>query len=207
MKTINIAATVPVTEAEGPGKRFAVWVQGCPMRCAGCCNPQYLPFESDQASVIAPTDLAAEILEHTNEIEGVTFIGGEPFSQAVGLAEVARIVRAGGLSVMIFSGFTKAELDDPSHNSFNDHRSLLAEADLLVDGRYDRDQHVTDRRWIGSANQRVHFLTDHYRHLQDDWPDDANTIEIRFKNGELTINGFPDAEITKRSAGLLRKKR
>ncbi len=206
MKAINIAATVPVTEAEGPGKRFAVWVQGCPMRCAGCCNPQYIPFTSDQAKTTSPADLAAEILKHAREIEGVTFIGGEPFSQADGLAEVARIIREADLSVMIFSGFTKAELDDTSHEAYEGRQSLLSQTDLLVDGRYDRDQHVTNRRWIGSANQQVHFLSDRYRHLENDWPSDANTIEIRFKNGELTINGFPDADITSRSAGLLRKK-
>ena len=36
---------LPQTEAEGPGVRMAVWVQGCPMRCLGCCNPEMLPFE------------------------------------------------------------------------------------------------------------------------------------------------------------------
>ena len=38
--TMQIAQVVPVTEAEGPGKRFAVWFQGCPLRCPGCCNPE-----------------------------------------------------------------------------------------------------------------------------------------------------------------------
>src|SRR5947209_6849014 len=43
--SIRVAQIVPCTEAEGPGKRFALWFQGCPLRCAGCCNPEMLPFE------------------------------------------------------------------------------------------------------------------------------------------------------------------
>ena len=45
-------------------------------------------------------------------------------------------------------------------------------------------------RWIGSANQRVHFLSERYS------PDDPrwrlpNTLEIRLEGGAVTINGFP----------------
>ena len=43
--TMQIAQVVPCTEAEGPGKRFALWFQGCPLRCPGCCNPEFLPFK------------------------------------------------------------------------------------------------------------------------------------------------------------------
>src|ERR1051325_4163119 len=41
---LNVAQIVPVTDAEGPGRRFALWFQGCPLRCPGCCNPEMLPF-------------------------------------------------------------------------------------------------------------------------------------------------------------------
>lgn len=203
---INLASTVPITEAEGPGKRFAVWVQGCPFRCPGCCNPQYLPNESDKASLCSPEELAEQILDYKEEIDGVTFIGGEPFSQAGELARVAALFKADSdLTLMIFTGYLLADLTDPSEDDYNNRQALLEQTDLLVDGQYIREQHVTDRRWIGSANQQVHFLTNRYDHLKDNWPSESNTIEIRFKNGELTINGFPHLDITKQSASLLKK--
>jgi anaerobic ribonucleoside-triphosphate reductase activating protein len=59
-----------------------------------------------------------------------------------------------------------------------------------VDGPYLRDRPELRRRWIGSANQRVHFLTDRYRADDPRWllP---NTLEIRLRGPELTVNGFP----------------
>jgi organic radical activating enzyme len=39
-------------------------------------------------------------------VEGVTFLGGEPFEQAAAAAELAEVTRARGLSVMTFTGST-----------------------------------------------------------------------------------------------------
>lgn len=203
--TLSIAAKIPVTGAEGPGNRFAIWVQGCPFRCPGCCNPHYLSFSSDTAEQISPRGLSTEILEYKDEIEGVTFIGGEPFSQAKALAELAEIIRQHGMSIMVFSGFTLAQLSNSKAPEFENRKALLAQTDLLVDGLYLREQHVSDRRWIGSANQEIHFLTDRYLHLKDNWPAESNTIEIRYKNGEITINGFPHPEITRENLRSIRK--
>ena len=38
--SLRVAQVVPDTAAEGPGRRFAVWVQGCPLACPGCFNPE-----------------------------------------------------------------------------------------------------------------------------------------------------------------------
>ena len=180
---LNVALIVPRTEAEGPGVRFAVWVQGCPLRCPGCCNPEMLeekPATSMKASDVVAAAVAAGV-------EGVSLLGGEPTAQAAGFAAVAKGVRAHGLSVMIFSGFTLAELRARNDDATND---LLANTDLLVDGRYVETRRTTQRRWIGSENQVLHHLTDRYakddpRFLED------NALEIRFKNGVVTVNGFP----------------
>src|SRR5437764_2467743 len=98
----KIAHWTDCTEAEGPGKRFALWFQGCPLRCPGCCNPEMLPFEGGQrvalAELLRDIDAAAE-----EGIEGVTLLGGEPLAHAAGAAALARAVRDRGLSVMIFS--------------------------------------------------------------------------------------------------------
>ena len=136
---INIASRVPVTEAEGPGKRFAIWVQGCPLRCPGCCNPQYLEFRDTE--LLTPRQLLDEVLEQRDKIEGVTFIGGEPFSQASQLAELASGVQDADLSVMVFTGHLIDELTEPAH------KRMLAQTDLLVDGPFDKDQPDRRRRW------------------------------------------------------------
>jgi anaerobic ribonucleoside-triphosphate reductase activating protein len=185
-RTVNVALVIERTGAEGPGERYALWVQGCPMRCAGCCNPEMLVFvERERQSARA---LAEHVIaQRAHGVEGVSLLGGEPFAQAEALAELAERVRAAGLSVMVYTGFTIEELRaqrDPHVDA------LLAQTDLLVDGRYERERHSTARRWIGSDNQRLHFLTDRYR-ADDPQFSAPNTVEIRMKNGRITINGWP----------------
>jgi len=189
---VNVADRIPDTEAEGPGRRFALWVQGCPMRCPGCCNPEMLEFRPVEHVTV--DDLSREISETPN-IEGLTIVGGEPFSQAEALAEVCRIVREQDLGVMVFSGFYLEQIcasDDPSWERF------LGQIDLLVDGPFIESQRTNDRRWVGSENQRAHFLSDRYRHLAEQpagWDKGRNTVEIRFVNGEIHVNGFPHHEL------------
>jgi anaerobic ribonucleoside-triphosphate reductase activating protein len=182
---LNLSARVPRTEAEGPGIRLAIWVQGCPMRCPGCCNPGLLEFR--EARLTAVDELVAEILA-TPDIEGVTYLGGEPFAQAEALATLSRQLRGAGLSTMCFSGHTLRQLRSSQRE---DWAGLLAELDLLVDGPYIERLRQTDRRWIGSSNQQVNFLTDRY----SSWDEGENTIEIHVINGQIQVNGFPDEEL------------
>src|SRR4051812_10002758 len=82
-------------------------------------------------------------------VEGITLLGGEPFAQAEQAGTLARAAKQRGLTVMVFSGYTLAELRQRA-----DAAELLAACDLLVDGKYERDQPEppppTGRRWIGS---------------------------------------------------------
>ena len=182
---LRIAQTIADTEAEGPGKRFALWVQGCSLRCPGGCNPEM--FSPDKGgSFIEPAELAQRILA-TPGIEGISVLGGEPFQQPEALAEVCRLVRAGGLSVMIYTGYTLAELRAQTSAA-----PLLATVDLLVDGRYEQGKPEKSRRWIGSSNQVMHFLTSRYSPTEPRFST-SNTVELRFVKGQLTINGWPQA--------------
>jgi anaerobic ribonucleoside-triphosphate reductase activating protein len=185
--SLRVAQVVPCTEAEGPGRRFAVWLQGCPLRCPGCCNPQMLPFDGGRETSAAT--LADEVRQAADRdgVEGITLLGGEPFAQAGGSASLARLVRASGLSVMVFSGFTIEEIRASLDPSAAD---LLGLTDLLVDGPYLRDRPESGRRWIGSSNQRIHALTDRYRVDDPRWRR-PNTLEIRLEGPVVTVNGFP----------------
>jgi anaerobic ribonucleoside-triphosphate reductase activating protein len=187
VSTLRVATIVDDTESEGPGHRWSIWLQGCSIRCPGCCNPEM--FDARRGDAAEVDALAARI---PTTVEGITLLGGEPFEQAAGAAALARAAKARGLTVMVFSGYTLAEL-----GARPDAGELLAETDLLVDGRYDETRPEppppAGRRWIGSTNQTMHFLTGAYR------PDDprmreANTIEIRWSPAGVSINGWPSAD-------------
>lgn len=184
---LRLAQVAPCTEAEGPGRRFALWFQGCPLRCPGCCNPEMLPFEGGWEAEVAAIAAQVEQAAASDGIEGITLLGGEPTAQAAGSSALARRVRAMGLSVMVFSGFT---LEEIRASADPDALDLLAQTDLLVDGPYLRERPESHRRWIGSSNQRVHALTDRYR-VDDPCWSRPNTLELRLVGGELTVNGFP----------------
>lgn len=186
--TLQIAQIVPCTEAEGPGKRFAIWFQGCPLRCPGCCNPEFLPFKGGQVKLLAEVGEAIEQAQEAG-IEGITLLGGEPFAHAAGGAALARFARSRGLSVMVFSGYTLEELRQMPEPAVAE---LIELTDILVDGPYIREQPDAQRRWVGSTNQRIHFLTDRYS-LDERWRQ-RNTLEIRVDRTGISVNGFPAAD-------------
>jgi anaerobic ribonucleoside-triphosphate reductase activating protein len=183
MARLRTARVIAETEAEGPGRRYALWLQGCPLRCPGCCNPEMLKEEGGVWREV--DELAAELAK--SDVEGLSILGGEPFAQAPAAAELARAARRQGRSVMVFSGFTLAEL-----RQRDDAAGLLAACDLLVDGPYLREQPESRRRWIGSANQTMHFLSDRYSPADPQFTS-GNTVEIRLTPGALTVNGWPAA--------------
>ena len=98
---------------------------------------------------------------------------------------------------MVFSGYTLEELRARPEPAV---AALLDRTDILVDGPYLRDQPEPRRRWIGSANQRVHFLTDRYRADDPRWGR-PNTLEVRLEGSVLSVNGFPAAS----AVGLWRR--
>lgn len=186
-KYLNLAAVRQCTESEGPGKRFAIWVQGCKQRCPDCCNQHMQEFK--KAHIIECDDLMSLILKAKNEfaIEGVSFIGGEPLLQAEGLSYIAGECKKNNLSVLVFTGFTYNYLktiDDI--NIVN----LLKKTDILVDGLYDKTQPDLERDWVGSKNQNVIFLSDRY-HRGVEFTNKEHKMEIMVSEKELLINGWP----------------
>jgi anaerobic ribonucleoside-triphosphate reductase activating protein len=188
---IRIAAMVDLTEAEGPGARFALWVQGCSLRCPGCCNPHMFAARGGRSLPVEEVLAAAARVRPA--IEGLTLLGGEPFEQAGPLGELARGAQALGLSVVTFTGYALEELRamlDPGVPA------LLSATDILVDGRYQPHLPERERRWAGSSNQRFHFLTSRYQPgIERIAPGEAErTVELRFgPDGSLFANGWPEA--------------
>jgi len=183
---LHIAAYLPRSRANGPELRSVLWVQGCPFRCAGCFNPDFLPFAGGRE--VAPRDVADWMLTES-ETEGVTFSGGEPFAQAGALAEVAERVRAAGKGVLVFTGYDAIELRSSRNPGF---RRLLQAADLLVAGRY-RSEMPGRHPLLASANQELVLLTERYRGA--DFGGRRRTEFRIAASGAITVSGFPAATL------------
>lgn len=191
---LEIAQIADVSEVNGPGKRTVIWVQGCPKRCPGCWNPDYLNFGSQWQ--LSPEDLFETVKKRTNgfaAIEGITFSGGEPFAQAAGLAESAYLFCDAGLTLMSYTGFTAKEIN----NFGSPYTDLLKYLDILVDGEYVKELSC-DRLWRGSSNQKVHFLTDRYLNFREAAAVDYREFEVVLSGEKLTVTGFPKLDLLRK---------
>ena len=169
------------TKVEGPETRYCIWVQGCSRHCKGC---QAVHTWSHSGGVLYNVkDIIADIKKQKN-IEGVTFLGGEPFEQAEALGIIAKAVKKEGLGVLCFTGGLLEELQQKEENKI-----LLENIDLLIDGAFEADNVDYSRPWCGSTNQRYHFLTNRYN--EEIFEKYKNKIEINIsKNGTIFMNGM-----------------
>ncbi len=183
---------MPRTVAEGPGTRYAIWVQGCTLRCPGCFNPHL--WTSRGGTLRRPADLVAEAT--AAGAEGITVLGGEPLDQPRATAALVRRARAAGLSTVVFTGHTLEELQARGAPGVAE---VLAATDLLVDGPYRAELPDRARPWLGSTNQRFHFLTDRYGPPDVVAPD---RVEVRVAaDGAVELNGWADEELLELLAG------
>lgn len=190
---LRIYKFLPKTNVEGPGERACIWVQGCSIRCPGCAQPDTWPFEGGQD--IKVEDLARLILDGPM-IEGVTFVGGEPFDQAEALALLGRILKKHGLSVVTFTGYQYEVIKKSDQPWWHE---LLSVTDLLIDGPYILELSDLSRPWVGSSNQRYHFLTPRYENLKQSIDQIPNRIEVRIgSDGKIYINGMAGLESIKK---------
>ena len=191
IREIAVAATRERSMREGPGIRYVIWVQGCSLKCKGCFNPHFWSQHGGSSRDIDSLlhDVLAARIKFP-EIEGVTFLGGEPFEQPEALADLSQKLQKLDFSIMVFSGYTLAELKDEKSSQYVSRLNFLSSIDLLVDGRYQQDNVDIDRPWVGSKNQEFHFLTERYS-KETLFKSAKDGLEITVLNsGEVQINGW-----------------
>lgn len=83
---------------DGPGVRFVAFMQGCPMRCQFCHNPDTWDPHGPVQFEWTPQQLVAEVRRYRSFIRrgGVTVSGGEPLMQAPFVAEFFRLCHEEG---------------------------------------------------------------------------------------------------------------
>lgn len=183
------------TKVEGPGGRYCIWVQGCSRHCKGCQAVH--TWSHSGGKLLELSDIISDILVQKN-IEGVTFLGGEPFEQAEALGEIAEAVKKAGLSVLCFTG---GLIEDLRLKPLN--KKLLDNIDLLIDGEFIVDKVDYSRPWCGSSNQRYHFLTDRYD--EEIFEKYKNKVELNIsKDGTVFMNGMGNFEEIQQKIDLMK---
>ena len=87
---------------DGPGVRFVAFLQGCPLRCGCCHNPD--TWEVTAGTAYTPRELVDKALRfrsYFGQEGGITLSGGEPLLQAAFGAEVFRLCREEGLNTCL----------------------------------------------------------------------------------------------------------
>ncbi len=136
---------------DGPGVRFVVFTQGCPLRCSCCHNPD--TWETDGGQELTGAELAARAeryREYFGRDGGVTLSGGEPLLQPKFAESFFSAAKARGLSTCL----------DTSGCILNEYViSLLCVTDrVLLDIKYPTDELY--RKYVGcSIEKPLEFLS------------------------------------------------
>lgn len=116
---------------DGPGIRFVVFLQGCPLRCQYCHNPD--TWSGDGGTQYTVDEVVARALKYRNyfgEKGGVTVTGGEPLLQIDFVIALFKALKEKGVHTCVdTSGITFNPL---SKAVVEKHEELLKVADLFL---------------------------------------------------------------------------
>ena len=115
---------------DGPGVRFVIFVQGCPMRCAYCHNPDTWPMVG--GTVMEVSDLIEQYERNRGFYAngGITVTGGEPLMQIDFLIELFTEAKKRNINTCIDTSGIAYTPDNEAYNKKLD--ILLPMTDLVM---------------------------------------------------------------------------
>jgi pyruvate formate lyase activating enzyme len=146
---------------DGPGIRFVVFMQGCPLRCLYCHNPDTWARGRKAVSAGQVCDEAIKYKNYFGDKGGVTVSGGEPLLQIEFLIELFTLIKGKGIRTALdTSGIL---FDEKNEKSVETYERLVSVTDLvLLDIKHIDDE--AHRKLTGQSNARplafAKFLND-----------------------------------------------
>jgi len=180
-----VARKVDSSQANGPGCRSVVWLQGCEAKCAGCCNPELQPMFSNAAKAISSKNIAewfVNNLEQDNSLRGLTLSGGEPLhprhiDEVLDFLSECRLQASRKFDVMVFTGFQVLPKN-------------LSNIDMLIAGPYMIELN-NKNGIVSSNNQNIIRMTDAFADISDDvLINGKRIIEVRIQDGVVMTTGL-----------------
>lgn len=128
---------------DGPGVRFVVFVQGCPMRCAYCHNPD--TWEMNAGTEMEASYIIAQYERNKSFYKGggITVTGGEPLMQVDFLIELFTLAKEKGIHTCIdSSGIAYKKTSSPEWLAKLDHLMTLTDLVMLDIKHIDPQKHI-----------------------------------------------------------------
>ena len=120
--TGRIHSTETFGTVDGPGVRYVVFMQGCPMRCLYCHNPDTWEFGSGREVTVSELMDEYESCKEFLKNGGITLTGGEPLAQAEFAAELFEEAHRRGIHTCL----------DTSGVNFGRDREVSAKFERLI---------------------------------------------------------------------------
>lgn len=144
----NIHSVESCGTVDGPGIRFVVFTQGCPMRCQYCHNPDTWEFKDNQKVT------ADEILAQYDGVKefctgGITVTGGEPMCQMDFVTELFKKAQAKGINTALD---TSGVMFKPDNKEKLDELLKYTSVVLLDIKHIDDDEH---KKLTGHSNKNI----------------------------------------------------
>lgn len=159
----NVHSTESFGTVDGPGIRFVVFLQGCPMRCAYCHNPDTWEIGCGTSRTVE--DILKEYDSYKEFLKGggITVTGGEPLIQIEFVTELFRQAKEKGIHTCLDTSgitFTRNEIDR--------FLKLLEVTDLVMLDIKEMDDEK-HRELTGCSNKAVlefaHFVSEQKKEL------------------------------------------
>ncbi len=115
---------------DGPGIRYVIFLQGCPLRCKYCHNPDTWGAGGKEYTAEQVVSQALRYKNYFGEKGGVTVTGGEPLLQIDFVIELFTLLKAKGIHTCVdTSGITFRKKDVACVEK---HEKLLSVTDLFL---------------------------------------------------------------------------
>ena len=162
---MNYHQYFPVDVVNGPGTRVTLFVSGCIHQCRGCYNQTTWNRQSGHPFDQFMIDrIIADLNDPRIKRRGLSLSGGDPLlpENLTAIGQLIRQVRTHcpDKDIWLWTGYERTELTSAQ-------QSIIADIDVLVDGKFVQSQADPSLRFRGSRNQIIHYLSEKARNYAD----------------------------------------
>lgn len=150
-----IHSTESFGTVDGPGVRYVVFFQGCPIRCSYCHNPD--TWEFGKGKEVTAQELMKEYDSYKEFLKsgGITATGGEPLAQPEFLAELFSLAKSNGVHTCLD---TAASVYNPENHDAIDNVLKYTDLVMLDIKHIDSAEH---KKLTGIGNENILAFAEH----------------------------------------------